>query len=115
MIPRLRTIAILMLLAGLALGIFTSRALRAMGPDALAASTAGRQPKIEVLVDLYQSEFRLDPQQADHVRRVLYAHDRAVAAKIWELRQRHADEFLDLQDEATQEIETILAEARKGQ
>jgi len=115
MIPRLRTIALLMLLAGLALGIFTSRALRALGPDDLTAAPSGAEPKIEVLVDLYRSEFRLDPQQADRIRRVLYAHDRAVAAKIWELRQRHADEFLDLRDEAEQELEAILADAREGQ
>lgn len=115
MIPRLRTIALLMLLAGLSLGIFTSRALRAMGGGELAAAPTGPQPKIEVLVDLYRDQFRLDPQQTDRIRRVLYAHDRAVAAKLWELRQRHAEEFRDLQDKATQEIQGILEEARKEQ
>ena len=35
MIPRLRTIAVLMLLAGLSLGVFAARALRALGPGDL--------------------------------------------------------------------------------
>lgn len=113
MFPRLRAIALLMLLAGLSLGIFTARALRAFGEADQAPRTDGRTPRIELQIDLYRRDFHLDDGQADRVRRVLYDYDRQVEAKIWELRQRHAEEFQTLYDVAEQRILEVFAEAAK--
>lgn len=113
MFPRLRTIALLMLLAGLSLGIFTSRALRAFGEGAESPRTDGRTPRIELHVDLYQRDYHLDDEQADRIRRILYEYDRAVDARIWELRQRHADEFQALYEDAETRMRSIFEEARK--
>ena len=97
MFPRLRTIALLMLLAGLSLGIFTvpRAARRRRGRRAAAHGRPARRAS-SCCVDLYQRDYHLDDEQADRVRQELYRYDRAVNAKIWELRQRHADEFQDL-------------------
>ena len=57
MMPRIRTIAFLMLLAGLSLGIFASRTLRAMGPYGEEASAGRGQPRIEQMTDYYQSYY----------------------------------------------------------
>jgi len=113
MFPRLRTIALLMLLAGLSLGIFTSRALRAFGETDDAPRTDGRTPRIELQVELYQRDFHLEDEQADRVRRILYQYDREVKAKIWELRQRHADEFRSLYDVAEDRIQRVFEEVEK--
>ncbi len=114
MIPRLRTIAILMLLAGLSLGIFTSRALRAFGEADAPLRTDGRTPRIELLVDLYQRDYHLSDERADQVRQTLYGYDRAVDALIWELRQRYADEFQALFDTAEVRILDIFMETNEG-
>lgn len=114
MFPRLRTIALLMLLAGLSLGIFTSRALRAFGEADHPPRTDGRLPRIELLVDLYQRDYRLSHEQADRIRQELYQYDRAVDAKIWEFRQRHADEFQTLFDETETKLLDIFKEAQKA-
>ena len=76
MAPRLRTVAILLLLAGLALGVFTSRALRALRPsDLLADPTRANSPQIEQLVDTYQRAYQLDAREADAIRQELRRYD----------------------------------------
>lgn len=113
MIPPLRIVAILMLLAGLALGVFASRALRAVGSNVLLVDPPrGTGSRIELLVDEYRQAFRLDQGQADRVRRELQRYDRSVAGLIWELRQSHADRFRTLFEECSQHIRTILDEGR---
>jgi hypothetical protein len=110
----LRTIAFLMLVAGLSLGVFASRALRALGQagptDAVPASPA----RIELLVDLYRRDFRLDERQSDQVRQELLRYDRRVRDRLLELRQQHAAEFRGFYDEAEEQIRAILAEAQGG-
>jgi hypothetical protein len=111
----LKTIAFLMLLAGLSLGIFASRAVRALGPrDAATAPGAGGPSAIEQQVGFYQRFYQLDPQRTDQVRQTLLRYDRGVRDKLLELRHRHADEFSALLDTATSRINEIL-EPTEGQ
>lgn len=111
MIPRLRTIAILMLLAGLTLGIFTSRALRSMGGADGAACPIDGHSHIEQRVAFYESYYRLDPQQTDRIRREFYRYDRLVRGRLWELRQQDAEWFRARADEAEVHIRAILEES----
>ncbi len=109
MTPSLRTVSILMLLAGIALGVFTARALRAMGPgDLLTGPARDPNPKIEMLVDLYRREYHLDDTRTDQVRQELQRFDQKVGALIWELRQQNADKFRGLFDEASRRIGEVL-------
>lgn len=117
MIFKLRTIAILMLLAGLSLGIFASRALRAMGgPADETAPVSGGQEQIELRVDYYQRDYRLTPQQTDRLRKELYRYDRLIRDKYLELRQQpDVADWFDLQTkELNERVAAILAEANEG-
>lgn len=110
MVPRLRTIAILMLLAGLSLGVFTSRALRAFSTQDLLAgvpATSGKA-RIDALVSVYAEEFELDPIGTDEIRQELIRYDRRLSAFHWELRQKNKDRFRALFEEASERIERIL-------
>ena len=116
MVPRLRTIAILMLLAGLALGVFTSRALRAFSTrDLLAAApTPVGTERIQGLVDVYRQEFNLDDARADLIRQELERYDRQIGALLWELRQQNASKFRTLFDECSERIRGLLEGAPTG-
>jgi hypothetical protein len=113
MIARLRTVAILLLLAGLALGVFASRAVRALGtPDLVPAKAAGGDPRIEQKVALYQKAFQLDPQRTERIRRELHLYDRRMTDLLWELRREHADRFDRLYKDADDGIRAVLEEGR---
>lgn len=114
MIPKLRTIAILMLLAGLSLGIFASRALRAMAPETAPGAVSGGQPMIDMQVERYQRDFLLSPQEADLVRQELYLHDQLVRDRLWKLRQDDEEWFRTRREALEQAVTGILEEARKG-
>jgi hypothetical protein len=110
--PRLRTVAFLMLLAGLSLGIFTSRALRAMSPEEIQAGPrTGAHPRIEYQVDLLRSYYNLTETQANRIRQVYYGYDEKVHARIVQLRQEHAADFRAYSEEAQEAIDSILKEA----
>ena len=110
--PRLRTVAFLMLLAGLSLGIFTSRALRAMSPEeGQTGPRTGAHPRIEYQVDLLERYYNLSEGQANRIRQVYYRYDDRVHARIVQLRQEHAADFRAYSDEAQEAIDSILKEA----
>ena len=114
MISRIRTVAILMLLAGLALGVLSARTVRALGTSDLLSKppvTSGG-PRIDQLVSVYREEFNLDPSRTDEIRRVLERYDRQVAGVLWDLRQKNADRFRAPFDEASADIREILNEKR---
>lgn len=114
MIPRLRTVAFLMLLAGLSLGVFAARALRAFGPgDLPAGAVAGNEPRIELEVQMIQRDYHLTAPQTDRVRQELYRYDRRVRDKLLELRQKYAQDFTSLYTESTNRLNEILKEATK--
>ena len=109
MVPRLRTVAILLLLAGLALGVFTSRALRALRPgDLLGDTTQLNSPQIEQLVDNYQRAYQLDGQETDTIRQELQRYDRLVRDLVWKLREKNANQFDSLLQESTDRIQAVL-------
>jgi len=114
MVPRLRTVAILLVLAGLALGVFTSRALRALRPgDLLGDTTQTNSPQIEELVDTYQRAYQLSPQEADAIRQELKRYDRSVRDFVWKLRKEHANRFDGLLEESTARIGKLLEAAQE--
>ena len=113
MISRIRTVAVLMLLAGLALGVLSARTVRALGTtDVLTTAapppTTGGSARIDQLVSIYQEEFKLDDTRTYEVRQALETYDRKVARLLWDCRQEKADEFRALFDEASAEIREIL-------
>ncbi|MFV1958868.1 MAG: hypothetical protein ACC662_05580 [Planctomycetota bacterium] len=115
MTPRLRTIAILMLLAGLALGVFASRALRAIGPnDPLTGPVRDSGSRIEALVGLYEGSYALDGETTDRIRQELTRYNRRVGSLVWELRQANADRFRALFDDSAERIQRILGSAGVG-
>jgi hypothetical protein len=108
----LKTIAFLMLLAGVSLGIFASRALRALGPrDTTPTAGAAVPSTIEQQVELYERYYQLDPRRTDQIRQTLLRYDRGVRDKLLELRSRHAEEFRALFEAAEKEITDVLATA----
>ena len=115
MVPRLRTVAILLVLAGLALGVFTSRALRALRPgDLLGDPTLGNSPQVEQLVENYQRAYQLDAREADAIRQELKRYDRRVRDLVWELRQANADRFDGLLQESTDRIRELLTDDERA-
>jgi hypothetical protein len=112
MLSRLPTIALLMLLAGVCLGVFAARAARSFGPE-LPAPGSGNPAALERKVDVYQRHYQLDPHHTDQVRRALLDYDRAVREKYLAIRQdpAHADEFRRLQEQVRDRIAGILADA----
>lgn len=108
---RLRTVAFLMLLAGLTLGVFATRALRAVGTEDLSGPLGRGDERVELYVELLRADYHLSDKQENRVRQVLLQYDQKVRAKLWRLRQEHAEEFRVLSDDAKAETEAILAEA----
>jgi hypothetical protein len=107
-----RVISILMLLAGLSLGVFASRALRAARlADTAPAADAHVPARIEQKVDLYQRAFGLDAQHTDQVRQQLQRYDRDVRNLLLELRQHHAKDFEELRERTETQITRILKDA----
>jgi hypothetical protein len=91
-IPRLRTIALLMLAAGLSLGVFAAKALSTWHLP-FAAEARSASPIIEDRVRFYQRTYRLDDSAADLVRRELLRYERHVMDKMWEIRREKSPWF----------------------
>jgi hypothetical protein len=107
MIPRLRTIALLMLAAGLSLGVFAAKALSTwhlpFSPDPKAASAA-----IEERVRFYQRRHGLDASATDLVRRELIRYDRQVMDAMWAFRNQNHAWFQWAADGAKERMDHIL-------
>lgn len=103
-----RTVAVLMLLAGLSLGVFVARALRAGHgePGAPVLDAA-----IEAKVALYQQVYALDARQADRVRQCLRDFDAETVALYRELRTAHPERFEVLRKQVDERMQKVLAEA----
>ena len=109
MLSRLRTVALLMLLAGAALGVFGTRALtRAPGDEVRPPNSYA--PRIEEKVKQYTDVRDLTAEQADRIRSTLVEYDRSVHALIMELRKQHAGEFESRLAKAVQQIAAVLKE-----
>jgi hypothetical protein len=103
-----RVVAILMLLAGVSLGVFTARALHA-GRELPVAPVLDQA--IEVKVDLYRKYYALDETQVDRVRQTLKDFDRETLGIYRRLREANPSPFEALRQEMEQRMQSILKEA----
>lgn len=103
----LRTIALLMLLAGICLGVFAS-SLIAVKRTPVRLSL---EQTVEEQVKYYREYFDLDVRTTDAVRRELHRFRRVLRDKLVELRQLHADEFTKVKVKAEERIQKILKSA----
>lgn len=103
-----RAVAVLMLLAGASLGVFTARALHA-GRELPVAPVLDQA--IEVKVDLYRKYYALDATQADRVRQTLKDFDRETLGLYRRLREKNPSDFEALRQEMEQRMQAILKEA----
>ncbi len=106
MITDLRTITILMLLAGISLGVFASTLL-ASRQDRVSPVL---DPKLEAQVDAYRELYNLDEAGADRVRRELQSFLSKARQRKLDILQQHRAEFDALRDEALRRIERIAQE-----
>jgi hypothetical protein len=106
-IPRLRTVALLMLAAGLSLGVFAAKALSTWHLP-LSEETPTASPIIEESVRYYQRAYRLDETAADLVRQELLRYDQQVMSKLWEIRRENAAWFEWAQRAATARLEHVV-------
>jgi hypothetical protein len=109
---RLGTIAVLMLLAGLSLGVFATRAVSILGyePPTSAVPAFGT---IENRAQFYRVRYHLDDARTEQVRQALVSYERAVDAKLFELRKMHPKAFDELRAETDKRIQEVLDSARK--
>lgn len=102
-----RTVAVLMLLAGLSLGVAAARTLWAVKPGPVAPVL---DQAIENKVRVYAEVYRLDAQGADRVRRRLQKHDRGVTSLYQQFRVKEASAFQELIRTTQADIDAILEE-----
>lgn len=103
----LRSISLLMLVAGLSLGVFAGTLIavkRTPAPLTL-------DQRVEQRVKLYRELWDLEVGPTDAIRRALQDHRRQLRDKLIEMRQRHAEEFRGLRVETEQRIQNILKSA----
>jgi hypothetical protein len=104
MFSNLRNIAILMLVAGVSLGVFAQ--------NLIAARPASPRPllerRIEERLKLYREVYNLDPQQTAAVRRELIRHHREVLDLLLKLRREHRKDFEKVVSETEQRIREII-------
>jgi hypothetical protein len=108
MLPRLRTVALLMLAAGLSLGVFAAKAISTWHLPIGGDETPARVSPIEERVRFYQRAYDLDGSGADLVRRELVRYDRHVMDKLWELRKQNEAWFQWAADGAQRRLTYIL-------
>ncbi len=107
MLYSLRSISLLMLVAGISLGVFAGTLIavkRTPAPLTL-------EQKVEERVKLYREFYNLDVGPTDAIRRELQRHRRELRDTIVDLRRRHADEFNALVRKTETSIEKILKSA----
>lgn len=109
MAPSLRTISILMLLAGVSMGVFAGTL---MADDPVPQSGI---PKAGVAANQralhYQRIYGLDEVQTDAIRQVLVQHERAVRDQLRTLWSENQHRFDQLTGETQQRIRTVLVES----
>jgi hypothetical protein len=111
-VPRLRTIALLMLAAGLALGMFATRAFSLFGTPPR-SETVPASPTIEERVQYYRARYHLDDAQTERIRQIHVTYQRNVDAQLLLLRQENAKPFDDLLKDANQRIQEVIETAAK--
>lgn len=101
----LRSIALLMLLAGVCLGVFAGTLVANRHVD---DSTPTLDRKVEEQVRQYREAYDLDVEKTDAIRHVLRAHQREVREMLLELSRRHKAEFSQQVQKTEDRIQLIL-------
>jgi hypothetical protein len=101
----LRTIALLMLVAGICLGVFAGTLMA--GKDEPAPPNLDQW--VEERVRLYRADYDLDVETTDAIRRELQRHRRALWDMMMDLRRRHQEEFSRLRQETEARLQGLLA------
>jgi len=104
MLYSLRSIALLMLAAGLSLGVFAGTLVAGRQTDP--QPRLNRQ--IEERVKLYREYYGLDDGKVDEVRRELTRHRAELRNLLLRLRNEHKDEFRDLVNATERRIRDII-------
>ena len=108
MLTNLKTITLLMLLAGVSLGVFANTLIAGGNPDPKPAPYDAR-------VDAYVKAYGLDVHQADAVRTELERHRQKMYDLLLQLRRDHSDRFREIVDETENRIRTIIEDANPGE
>ncbi len=103
MLYSLRSIALLMLAAGVSLGVFAGTLVANKRPDP--QPVLNRQ--IEERVKLYREVYGLDDTRTGEVRRELMMHRQELRKLLMRLRREHQDEFKTLVDRTERRIRAI--------
>lgn len=109
MLYSLRSIALLMLAAGVSLGVFAGTLVANKKPDP--RPVLDRQ--IEERVKLYREYYGLDTARTDEVRRELTRHRYELRKLLLRLRSEHQDEFTGLVDATERRIRAIIEDPAK--
>jgi len=105
MLYNLRSIALLMLLAGVCLGVFAGTLVANRHVDDSTPSTLNQ--KVESQVQTYVEFYDLDDAKADAIRQVLRAHRHKVRETLLALARDHREQFtaqVKLTDERIQSV-----------
>lgn len=107
MLTNLKTITLLMLLAGISLGVFANTLIAGGNP-------APKPAAFDERVDAYVKAYGLSAQEAESVRAELVRHRQRLYDKLLELRREHEDEFRAIVDDTEGRISKILEDANSG-
>lgn len=102
----LRTITILMLLAGVSLGVFATN-LVARDPQPVSPVL---DPRVESQVEYWTERYDLDADRTDQVRQVLQRLRVRLRQKQMDLYRQHSEEFQALKREHAAKIYEIVGE-----
>ena len=100
----LRSIALLMLLAGLSLGVFAGTLVANKPP----VRTPTLNQKVEVRVNLYRDLYSLDEAKTEAVRQTLRAHQHEVREMLLDLARQHREKFSEQVKETENRIALIV-------
>lgn len=100
----LRSIALLMLLAGLSLGVFAATLVA--NQETRQAPTLNQQ--VEERVKAYREFYSLDDTKTEAVRQVLRAHKHEVREMLLELARQHREKFSEQVQETEKRIKLIV-------
>ncbi len=109
MLYSLRSIALLMLAAGVSLGVFAGTLVANKKPDP--RPVLNRQ--IEERVKLYREYYALDESRTNEVRQELTRHRHELRKLLLRLRSEHQDEFTKLVDGTERRIRAITESPTK--
>jgi hypothetical protein len=105
----LTLVTLLALAAGLTLGFLVGE-VRASGSSTAEVPPARRQ--IDQMVALYESRYRLEPNEAAEVRASLEEYDRKLQDLLRRLRVQNKDDFQALSDRANARIRAVIEKGR---